>query len=129
MSIFILRGQIVCKHHVSVVAQGDIMFCEKRHFILRFCQVIMSILLILPWKIRDRSGIYLLNMLRNSIAQGLPLTISAPPSPLAVRLRRKWKTPQVIYYNMVFRFETFGAVFSTQIPCNSVQSPIFRTKF
>ena len=31
--------------------------------------------------------------------------------------------------NMVFRFETFGAVFSTQIPCNSVQSPMFRTKF
>ena len=30
---------------------------------------------------------------------------------------------------MVFRFETFGAVFSTQIPCNSVQSSIFRTKF
>ena len=24
------------------VAQGDIMFCEKDHFILRFCQVIMS---------------------------------------------------------------------------------------
>ena len=35
----------------------------------------------------------------------------------------------LVVINLVFRFETFGAVFSTQIPCNSVQSPIFRTKF
>ena len=34
-----------------------------------------------------------------------------------------------LFSNMVFRFETFGAVFSTQIPCNSVQFPSFRTKF
>ena len=33
-----------------------------------------------------------------------------------------------IYINMVFRFGTFGAVFSTQILCNSVQFPSFRTK-
>ena len=34
-----------------------------------------------------------------------------------------------VFINLVFRFETFGAHFSTQIPCNSVQSPMFRTKF
>ena len=34
-----------------------------------------------------------------------------------------------MYSNLVFRFETFGAVFSTQIPCNSVQFPRFSNQF
>ena len=38
-------------------------------------------------------------------------------------------TASCLYINMVFRFETFGAVFSTQIPCNSVQFPRFSNQF
>ena len=34
-----------------------------------------------------------------------------------------------VFINLVFRFETFGAVFSTQIPCNSVQFPRFSNQF
>ena len=34
----------------------------------------------------------------------------------------------IINSNLVFRFETFGAVFNTQISCNSVQFPRFGTK-